>query len=74
MTPELAVPSAPAFALALLGMGLVFLLWPKAAPYLGAALVMGSLYAAEDAAKAHGVAGPIAELRQLVGGSNHALP
>ena len=55
-------PAAPAFALALLGMGLLFLLWPKAAPYLGAALVLGSLYAAQTAAADHGIPGPLAEL------------
>jgi hypothetical protein len=55
-------PGAPAFALALLGMGLTFLLWPKAAPWLGAALVLGSLYAAERDAKNHGIGGPLAEL------------
>jgi hypothetical protein len=55
-------PGAPAFALALLGMGLLFLLWPRAAPALGAALVLGALYAAERDAAAHNIGGPLAEL------------
>lgn len=55
-------PGAPAFALALLGMGLVFLLWPRAAPLLGAALVLGALYAAERDAASHSIGGPLSEL------------
>jgi hypothetical protein len=50
------------FAGALFGMAVVFLLWPKAAPWLGAALVLGAYLKAEEDAAAIGVASPLAEL------------
>jgi cytochrome c biogenesis protein CcdA len=50
------------FTAALLGMALVFLLWPRAAPYLGAALVLGALLKAEADAAAIGINGPLTEL------------
>lgn len=62
-------PGAGAFTLALLGMGLFFLLYPRAAPWLGAALVLGALMANEEAARTAGIAGPIAELRGVVAGA-----
>jgi hypothetical protein len=60
MTHHAAPPLA--FGAALLGLGGLFLLWPKAAPYLGAALVLGSLFAAEQDARSVGLAGPLREL------------
>jgi hypothetical protein len=50
------------FAGALFGMAVVFLLWPKAAPWLGAALVLGAYLRAEEDAAAIGIAGPLQEL------------
>lgn len=54
--------SGQAFALALAGMGLVFLLWPDGAPWLGLALVLGTLYELEDKAAKAGVPGPLHDL------------
>ncbi len=51
-----------AFALALAAMGLVFFLWPEGAPWLGAALVLGSLYGLEAKAATTGVSGPLFDL------------
>ena len=51
-----------AFALAIGGMGVVFLLWPEGAPWLGLALVLGSLYALEAKAASAGVPGPLQDL------------
>jgi hypothetical protein len=50
------------FAAALFAMGLVFLLWPRAAPWLGAALVLGAFMRAEADAAALGITGPLTEL------------
>lgn len=55
-----------AFAVSLAGLGLLMVLFPKAAPLLGAALVLGALFAAERDATAAGIAGPLAELGVVV--------
>ncbi len=57
------------FALALGVMGALFLLYPDAAPWLGAALVMGSVYGLERQAQAAGKPGPLADLQTAVGGN-----
>jgi hypothetical protein len=55
-------PAWYAFAGALFALGLVMFMVPDSAPYLGLALVLGALYAAEGAAEARGIPGPLAEL------------
>jgi hypothetical protein len=53
------------FAGALFAMGLLFFVAPDAAPWLGLALVLGALYAAQQAAEAQGVNGPLVDLGLL---------
>lgn len=57
------------FALALAVMGVLFLSFPGAAPIMGAALVLGSLYGLEQAAKDKGIPGPLEELSVIVAGN-----
>jgi hypothetical protein len=54
------------FAVALGVMGVVFLLYPDAAPWLGLALVLGALYGLE--AQAPAGQGPLADLQRTFGG------
>ena len=51
-----------AFALAIAALGVVFLLWPEGAPWLGLALVLGSLYGLEHRAGLAGIPGPLFDL------------
>lgn len=55
------------FAGGLFLLGLIVFTVPGASPWLGLALVLGALYAAEDAATRRGIAGPLAELGLGVG-------
>ena len=50
------------FAGALFVMGLLFFMAPDQAGWLGLALVLGALYAAEAAATRQSIPGPLAEL------------
>jgi hypothetical protein len=67
MTAAGTTPPWYAFAGALGALGLLFFLLPKGAPWMGLALVLGALFAAEKAAADARIPGPLADLGVAVG-------